>query len=240
MADGITVRVDTAEFDRWVGKFINDLRIDARLVVTDQFRMLIKQLIRFTAPNTYAEGRAAVVRDIRRAMTPIDPAEYTNDHVRAIMASGDVDAINAVLQQVPGWRGFKAMHFNRDLHAKVRDRRGRVTRSRKILVPEMKEHAAYVKEMQSHVGMAKGSWADSFAFAGGSGLPNYITRHAGRGFASVADFRADPSFPRLHVDNSARFFVSDNQFASSLTHALEYRVQAMKADFERRLELHAR
>ena len=227
---------------------------DAATVVEDETRRFLKQVMRFTPPKSLAQGRKAVARDIRRAMTPVDPEFFTNPElkhrIRAILSQGydtvtttrtnfgsikpserqkaartsAFVALSGLIGNANGWKKWKVRHFDRSLHTKARDNRGRVNRTKRVFVMEAGAHKKYVREVQSRVGLMKSGWAPALRSVGGAGeIPSWVARHT-RNPGFVVNNLGNSS-PSVTVGNVAKGVGQIQHFVRG---ALNARVNAMR------------
>src|SRR5690606_31871936 len=139
------------EFNDAVTRYILTLGKDTRGAVRQQSMLLGKRLIQFTPPSTRAQGRRAVARDIRRAVTPVRPADFTSPDIRRLIRTRDYAGLEAVFGRFENgqFAGFKVLPFSAELHRSRRDRRGRVTRSAKVATPDALQVRDYIRDVQS-------------------------------------------------------------------------------------------
>lgn len=227
--------VDTTGFQLQVQRYVQDLGLTAHAVITTQGRLLFEQLMKFTAPKSYAQGRRAIARDITRAMTPLDPAFFRSASIRRAIEAKDLGRLEAIRQRIPGWAKWRIEPFSEGLHRNTRDARGRVQRSRKVFVLGVNEHKRYVTKMQKRAGLTKAQWSGMVGLLGGK-VPAWVATHS-TPYATLADFRKEKDNPHVSVSNRAHGVMSDPQFQSLLQRAILTRTIAMTRDVDRRLRL---
>lgn len=178
----VAVNVDLTGLDRAILRYVEELGIEGAKVVKNTGRLLAAELLRLTPPKSYAQGRAAVERDINRAMWSLDPAKIHNKVLRTAVQDQEFDVVQAFLNALQrtgksgAFAGYRLEHFSPELHRRARDRRGRVQRSQKIIVLERAEHKRYVKEIQGHVGSTKFGWGIG-AQRLGVNVPSWVLGH---------------------------------------------------------------
>ena len=59
-------------------RYVDELGLDAADVVRRTFRLVVRDVMSITAPNSYAQGRKATARDINRAIYLMDPNKVTH------------------------------------------------------------------------------------------------------------------------------------------------------------------
>lgn len=201
----LVTSVDLTDYDLAVRRLVTELGIEGPRAVQTAARQLFEELLRITAPKTQAQGRKAVARDISRAMWAIDPAKIHNAILRQAVEDGEFDVVMAFLNNLRkvGRGGllsrYRLEHFNPSLHQSVRDRRGRVRRSRGIIVLERSKHSRYVKEIQGHVGATKYAWGVG-AQRMGATIPGWILKHHA-GLGVLEDNLANREDPSVAMTN---------------------------------------
>lgn len=168
-----------ALFERAMLRYVEDLGLSFPAAVKQSSRLLNAELLRNTPPKTYAQGRAAVRRDIAHAMWLLDPNKVHNLTLRQAVIDQEFEVVKAFMKQRGAWPGFRLEHFSRALHQSQRDRRGRVQRSRKVIVLEKRDYNQYVREIQGHVGSTKFGWAISGRHLGVA-IPSWVLGHSER------------------------------------------------------------
>jgi hypothetical protein len=226
--------VNASNFDNALRRYLQAFPKETSAIITTQTRLLLTQLMNFTAPKSLAQGRAAVKRDIYFAMTPVDFSRLTTRRMRQIARRQDVDAFQAIMQRVPGWKRWRVEPFDPvKLHQNKRDSRGRIQHHKRVLVLDVKGHKAYVKKRQNNVGIARAGYAAASRLVGAY-LPSWVARHGNR-YGSVDDFRSSHTHPRVRIQNLAVSAISQSQQTHSLSSALRVRAKAMETDLNRRL-----
>lgn len=226
-----TVQIDDKQFNRKMAQYVDRLGHEAVDVVRTQARLLFTQVVKFTPPRKSTQGKAAVERDVRRAMFPLEIEDAKTEGFAKAVRSNDLEAINAIIHNSGGWKGWEARHFDKGLHERARDRRGRVRRRQKIYVPEAKRVRGYIREKKRNVGMAKGAWTKALEAVGGK-VPSWARRageHHGR--ADTSRLR-NTRFPSITGLNQA---ASSSQTRRPLANAIRVRIGKMENDVRQRL-----
>lgn len=233
-APSFLTSVDTALFDRAQLRYVEELGLEFPQVVRRTARLTNEELLRLTAPKTLAQGRAAVRRDIGRAMWLLDASKVHNEILATAIRDGEFDVVQAFVAnlrrrgQGSGELGRHSLrHFSRDLHQRVRDSRGRVRRSKGIMVIEKREYEAYVREVQGHVGSLKFGWAISGQQLGVS-IPAWVLGHS----SSLGEFSQDlnPKNPSVSMTNNAPGV--DNLGAGFIQSIVDKRTKTMNRDVD--------
>lgn len=174
--------------------------------LTQQFRLLLKDVIRLTPPKNYTQGRKRVAADIRKIARPFKTDIIRSKRLREIIAEGDIPAFNSFARSArKPWRGISAAQIPA-LHSRARDRRGRVrlSKPRDYFVlgrSEDREFNRYVRSQQSHVGIARSGWAPAYQAVGGK-APSWVARHGSR-HGSATKRLNHPHSPSLIARNAA-------------------------------------
>jgi hypothetical protein len=228
------VRVEA--FDAALRRYVDELGLEFPRVVKAQARLANQDLIRLTAPRSYAQGRAAVLRDICRAVNVIDLEKITSDRLRQYVESRNYEAVTAILFAQPKGKfdGYKLLEFDPQLHESVRDSRGRVTKNHKIITLDAKEHKAYVRQVRGHVGYMRGGWAPA-AHATGANLPAWVSRHTGGNSGAAINNLSDKKHPSITMINSSRG-VSESIGQSRILSMVRRRTSAMVKDVNQVLD----
>jgi hypothetical protein len=196
MADA-TVTVDMALFDRAVLGYVQDLGLSFPKAVRAAARQLDEELLFLTPPKSQAQGRAAVKRDIGRAMLLLDPNKIHSQVLATAVRDQEFDVVRAFLANCRNKGGpfstLRLEHFSPSLHQSARDRRGRVRKISGIAVLERSEYNNYVREIQGHVGATKSGFGVAAKQLGGS-VPAWILNHSkGLGDLAIDDTPHNPS-----------------------------------------------
>lgn len=237
----MTFTIDDSKFRAQLARFVDELGLEAKDVVRDQTRLLLKQVIAFTPPKTLAQGRAAVARDIKRSMTPINldffPNARMRDRVEQLAGKNDVTGLRDVFQTSTSWRNWRVEPFSPSLHTGDRDRNGRVRKNRMVFIPETVggQFAKYVATVQKFVGRLKAAWGPAYLAVGGT-LPAWVARHASPRGSVQINF-GDPQRPSIEFRNRA---VGVGHLRHPFASAMRFRAEGMRRDIARRLKLAAK
>lgn len=230
----LVTNVDLSAYDLAVRRLVYDLGIEAPKAVQTAARQLFQELLKITSPKTQAQGRKAVARDISRAMWAIDPAKIHNAILRQAVQDQEFDVVMAFLNNLKkaGKGGalahYRLEHFSPALHHSARDRRGRVRRSKGIIVLERSAHSKYVREIQGHVGSTKYAWGVGAQKMGAS-IPNWILAHHG-GLAVFEDNRTVRDAPSVAMTNKGPGI--GGLETSMIQRAVDNREKAMNRDVD--------
>lgn len=234
----ISFEFEAHELTQQMQVMSEELGIAMPKIVKLEAYLLLKAVIKFTHPDSQAQGRLAVKMDITRAMTPLDPAKFRNEKIAQAIRQNDIPAIMQIMQQVPGWRNWQIVNFDPEtLHERVRDSRGRITRFKRKFVSDNTAWKRYVSKKQKEVGSAKASWAFGYQTVGGN-LPNWIVSHVGQaaGYSHVINMMGDREHPSIEVVSSAKGVAGDPEMRREIERAMETRRRAMENKTRRMLE----
>ncbi len=204
MSDGLDLiieGVDLSALDTAILRYVNELGLELPRVVKQTARLLNKDLVKMTPPNNQKQGRQSVSRDINRAVLLLDPDKIHWDVLKTAIRDREYDVVQSWLSRLKSgpFKDMELVHFSPTLHTGVRDRRGRVQRSKKKLTLDRSEHTRYVKSVQGHVGYTRAWWAPSAAVLGAS-LPGWINRHHVTGQAVINNLDR-PNNPEIIMIN---------------------------------------
>jgi hypothetical protein len=179
----VSVETNIPQFDHAVVEFIKFYGVSIAKALRYQGRLLAQEVIKKTPPNTRAQGRHAVERDIKHAVRPLRPQDFRSKKIQTLIRKRDYSGLAAVFSRFPtnsDLRGVAVVPFDPKLHAEARDNRGRVKKFQRKATPDYEQVAEYIKHMQQHVGQAKGGWAASLIDLGGRPAA-WIAEHADAG-----------------------------------------------------------
>lgn len=228
---GLTFNVDSIRFDRAMAVLSREVEGGAPKVVKDETKLLLQQVIRFTPPKTLAQGRAAVARDVQRAMTPLDDTKFTSKKIATAIRQKNVNAMRDIVRRIPSMRDYGVEEFDPiKLHQNKRDSRGRIQRNKKIFVLDKKGWKRYAKATQKHVGSAKAGYWPGLQAVGGT-VPSWVSRHSGIFGGVDAGKLYDPHSPRIRITNHSRAAISQEQQTHSVESAVRMRARSMEGKF---------
>jgi hypothetical protein len=234
-----TITVDDSRFRSQMARYVDELGLQARDVITTQTRLLLKQVIGFTPPKTLAQGRKAVLRDLTRAVSPIDgnafAARFKNPRTQArvleLCESGNIEDLQALLNRVPGFGSTQIHHFSPLLHTGARDARGHVRKRRNVATLDVRSWNRYLSQTQKHVGRMKAAWGPAYVLAGGT-LPSWVARQSDVPGGIIENRLHDRNKPSLTFVSRAP---GVGQLRDPFSRALRTRAEAMFRDIRLRL-----
>jgi len=198
------IDVELAKLDVAILRYVDDLGIQLPKVVKFTARLLNTDLSRLTPPRSLAQGRAAVRRDINRAVLALDHTKIKLEALKEAVLERKYDVVRTILSHMrDSWlAGYDLVTFNPELHRSARDSRGRVQRSKRRLTLDLSAHSRYVKTVQGRVGSTRAWWTPSARVLGNS-APSWISRHVPPGIA-VVDNLHNLKHPRILMINAGK------------------------------------
>lgn len=162
------------KFQNSITRYIEEVGGNPRLIMRKQMRLLLDRMVKLTPPESKAEGRRIVKRDIERAVQPIKPSTFNDKTVQKMVRNKDYAGLDEFAQRASNGK-WDIVPFTPDVHLRARNSRGRVPSGKGLLTPDTVALREYIKKEQEHVGMAKGGWAEGQIELGGS-APSWVTR----------------------------------------------------------------
>jgi hypothetical protein len=174
---------------------------DAGEMTAKWCRVLLKDIISRTPPDTRVQGERAVVRDVKKAVEPVGVSktdfrafargDFTwtifedSKSIRKVIKKKDDVAFREIMKNIPTLERYTLTKFSSALHKDVIGRRGKVNKSQRKMTLDKEEWIAYTKQVMANVGKLKASWAPA-AKALGLKLPSWAERHAAYGDSVTA------------------------------------------------------
>jgi hypothetical protein len=239
----MSLKVDDTRLNQAIGRYVAQLRLDGREVIRTQMRLLLQQSIKFTPPNTLAQGRKAVARDIQRAVQIPTPDglskwifglrdENLRNQLVAAMRAGDRQKFDTLFRIATAGH-VEVVGFDPHLHQSARNRRGRVTRRWNRVSIQVRQWNAYIKKVQARVGLMRSGWLPALRAVGGTAAA-WIARHS----TNPGNYQNNLSSrnPSFTATNIARGI---GNYAHHYRNALRARLKAIEADLKHRLRKNA-
>lgn len=170
--------MDLVRYRHTLNQFVTELRANKVFLLREEMRLLLRDILRFTAPNSLKQGRNAVRGDMSRLAAPLDPAKIKIPRLAELVRERNVDGILKFTKNLKGqWGGRRLLDANTlgPEHLRARNRYGRVGRSNRNMA-FLTDWRRYTTNIQSRVGWTKCGWFRA-AQAVGLRLPAWITRH---------------------------------------------------------------
>lgn len=200
---------------------------DARNLIRDESRRLLQQILKFTPPKNQAQGRAAVSRDIQRAIPPLTADTIHDPKLRAqvnkLAEAHDVEGLRKLFSKLPKLKSWHIVDVDPRIHKMNRDRRGRVQSSRRNYTLDIRGLAKYIREVQKRVGFMRAPWGKAFVAVGGK-IADWVSRHFSYARGYVQANLTHPTFPSLTVSNQTPGI---GQWEARVKAALQARHQAI-------------
>lgn len=232
----VNVSTDAREFFSAFTEFRELVRWSPMRTIRFQGRLLFQKVVDFTPPKDRAQGRKAVARDIRNAVTPINPASFDSPSIKALFRKKDYIGLTRVFQSIGTGplAGATVTAFREDLHTSQRNRRGQVPirRQIKFATPDVGAFNQYVRKVQDRVGMARGGWIKSVLNLGGRAV-NWVSKWFGMG--QFTDRSTNPVTPYIEQVNRSPWSRRGDE-DRTIANAMESRAVQIRADMESRIK----
>ena len=254
----MTIEIDTSRISYWVRALSNLQKGDFREELRRAGKLLASDIINITPPTAQAGGGTqaqtrkigenAVERDIRKIFLERQSVAFAGQgkdkrqgrnikRLQELWRRGEYELLKAILPKTHWIHKLEFIDAPRaELHAKFRDRRGRVSagfitnsHSRtRYVVTDKGALKAYIKKKQAMVGFMRGGWARSLSEFGGS--PNaWVARHAHAGsFAEIST----QSEVRFSLINRSGTMAGAERDMRILQNAVAHREKMMAKNFE--------
>lgn len=176
-------------------------------LVNQNMRLLVKDLIGLTPPDSRKQGEDAVARDIAKTMETFDTKQgKLGKKFAQLAAERKYGEINKIMDGIPAFKGREAVEFDPMIHEKRRQMHTsiEIAKGPSKMILDDKKYKRYVKEVQSRVGKLKASWmaaANHF----GVNMTSWINRHyyyAGR--VGTCDVKNTDTSMSIVIRNSAK------------------------------------
>ena len=188
----ISVQVDTYGLENKLHLLAKEARVAPGLVIKEETRLLTQNIIRLTPPASNAQGRAAVMGDMRRVVTELDAENIKWDPLKRAVQKRDERLIATLLQRKKNKQRLAGSFEIQQQHERLRTKYGRINRGTKPQLAALpRVFNAYLRQVQSRVGWARGAWVSALIAAGGR-APSWYARHADRSGYAIANFGENP------------------------------------------------
>jgi hypothetical protein len=248
VASDATIEINDAPWRQKIAEYAAHTGKGMREGLEEEWALFLRKVMDFTPPfatkgarsagrisnsvSDLAIGRKAVAFDIYKTMRPFDPTNIRSNRLKKIVERQDVTAFNAMAARVKSgpMAGAKAVFFDRNIHLRQRNKRGRVTgRDRNVVVLGQGANLLkrYVAEVQGNVGYAKSGWLKALHLVGGKG-PNYVEKQGTTG-GTVIDGRDDADGPNIEAINRTPWAVRKDEGERISADAKASRINAIIA-----------
>lgn len=226
--------IDEAGYRNALNQFVYQLNANGQVLLKEEMRLLLRDVIAFTPPKTQAQGRAAVDLDLSRNAAPLDPEKIKIPRMATLVRKRDIEGIQKFADNIKGgfFQGRKLLRTVEDVraeHRKNRTRWGRV-KSDKRNMALLNVWRKYAREVQSRVGFAKAGWLRA-AEGVGLKLPNFVTRH---GTNAPGQYIA-PTPQRLVIESINRSSKIPD-YERTVAAATKRRINSIKSELARLLK----
>lgn len=181
----IFIKLDSLDYRNAVRRLIVEKGANAKLLLREEARLLIRDILRLTPPQTQAQGNRSVEVNLRRAFSPLVISNFTDmgtplgRRIAKMIRARDVAGLNMLFSKIGGKLGgvqLVPLGSMAAIHRRLTNERGRVSKARYVSLPQ--DFKTYLKMVQARVGWAKAGW-EAAAVSVGQALPNYVSRHSG-------------------------------------------------------------
>ena len=241
----LEISIESERFTNAMTVFGERLGIAAQKIVRYEAKALLGEVIKWTPPfktdtttgTPRMIGRTAVERDIRRAIYPLDESEWKSESIKKAITGKDTKALEAILKNFMRLPTVQIVPFAPTWHRSAQNNRGHVRKNQGVFTFDKDGVRKYTKRIQSHVGMAKGSWAAAYAAVGGKPQKwTVAARNKAAGSISImVDRMASPTNPTFEVTSTAHGVVDNTRLIRQIKHAMNVRVGAMQQKCRRML-----
>jgi len=225
-------QINQARYRDGLNQFVNRLGADAQLLLKEEMRLILREVMRFTPPKTFAQGRAAVAKDLAKNAAPLDPSKVRWPRMSEVVKKRNLAAIQKIAdnQKKGFWASRKLLKSTSEIadqHKRNRTSRGRVSSDRRNMAL-LSVWRKYTREVQSRVGWAKAGWS---AAAAGVGLPipGWVQRLAG---AAAGSYIA-PTPNRLVIEARNRSVKIPNYQNDVVYAVVRSRAMSIEAELKR-------
>jgi hypothetical protein len=226
------LQINQARYRDGLNQFVNRLGADAQLLLKEEMRLLLREVVRFTPPKTSKQGRNAVGSDLAKNAAPLDPATIKWPRLAELARKRDIAGIEALTKNITQgfWARRKMLNSTSqiaDEHRRNRTRYGRI-RTDKRNMAMLAVWNRYTREVQSRVGFAKAGWVTA-AKAVGLPMPSWVTRLAG---AAGGGYVA-PTINRLVIEAINRSTKIPNYEQNVVFAAVRSRAMSIESELKR-------
>lgn len=236
----LLLQIQSARWRVALERLRNVTRQNIRVFMTEQFRLLLEQIMTFTPPNDRAQGRKRVAADIAKVFRPFDVKDVTNKRLKEIITSGDYRAFEAVARAAKN--NWRARPFDAGVVSAARDNRGRVRRGgRSAFVLGARDTAGlrkFVARKQGNVGLARSGWLTALWLVGGR-APSWVSNQLQRGQSAVVD-RRDAAMPELLAINRTPWAARRDEGQRIIAEAMKSRSNRLATALRVQLRLAAK
>lgn len=178
----LTFQSDAKEHSAALLEFARYKRFTTAQALRFEGRQLAGLLIKLTPPRNRSQGRAAVARDIRRAIRPLRPQDFDNPKIKSLIRARDYAGLQVVFRRMERgeFRNALVVAFDPAIHRDAQQSRGRVLKAKGVVTPDSDLVRDYIRKIQENVGGGKGGWAESFLHLGGKPAA-WISKHRNQG-----------------------------------------------------------
>ena len=230
----LTLTFDLASYRHSMNTLVKELNADAVLLLKEEMRLLLRDIIRFTPPlKGHAQGRNAVTGDLNRNARPLDPQKIEMPRLAQVIRERKAPAIMAITKNLKGgWGGRRMLATQSEIafrHVRNRNNYGRVRRDQGNMA-FLSDWKSYLKNVQSRVGYTRAGWLTA-AMAVGLKLPSWVTKHCGYAHGGYVA----PTERSLEIVSTNRSIKIPNYYERHVYPAVRARVKSLASETARLL-----
>jgi hypothetical protein len=228
----VTVDIDSDQFALAASRYVREVGASMPKVLKAQTRLLLRDVLKFTPPKSYAQGRAAVKRDFGRAIAVLDGESFSRspqrlrEALREAITQKDIGRLNAILKSagMPG----TVVPFDASLHRRLQNSRGHVAKWSGFYTIDRRAWEARLNKLLAAVGWARAGW-NAAADKVGLRMPSWVAKHQNGGGACI---EIEGNIPTIEITHRSSKIPN---YSRSVRDALKNRVRTMNKDVERLL-----
>lgn len=191
----LSINVDTYALENKLYLLAKAARVEPGQVIKEEARLVTQNIIQLTPPKALAQGRKRILGDMSRVVQSLDHQKIDWKPLKTAVEKKNRPAIEALLRNKrSGPRELAtSIPIIQGEHLRRRNRYGRVGNGKPVYAALNNIAGKYLRDVQSRVGWAKGSWVSALVAAGGR-APNWYARHAAVAGTAIANFGENPQF----------------------------------------------
>lgn len=236
----LEVKVDTKEFEEYMGKLISISNRSVNEVVKEQAVGLAKELMFVTQPfgdddRAKKKGFNAVKRALILSVTPAEQIYKPfnkNEDIKRYVKKKNQTALESINESIPTMKHYKFASMSPSLQQQWKRKHNYDVRTEQGLITlDMPAWKRHLKVLEDRVGMLKSGWGKVLA-ALGSRVPAWIRRHINGYNFGTLDMKvtAEDGKPSITISN-----ITGKGDKDVVEQAMARQVGKMKRNYETRL-----
>lgn len=189
------------------------------------------------ATDAKKAGERTLKEDVRMAISTdleVLGGKTKKKSLRKVIKNRNHEHMTKIFNDMPQWKGWRAVPFSKDRHRSVRGRgRYGIRKPMKVMTFDRTDRNNYVRNEQKKVGFMKAGFGITVAALGGR-VPAWISRnfHHAAGYMSM-DLRQDSLTPNITFGNTSPTI---GRYSRLFEFALKERVRSMGVKLHQALE----